>query len=120
MEYVVKPFNYNLAEISNVILVGVCAGLLGDVVVGSVVKKLGKFKIVLQVCSFTTTFFYGILIISLITKTHWLFYICYFFVCMCSSILALTFEFSCEISFPVSETSTIAYLGLIGNGFNFL
>lgn len=47
MEYVVKPFGYKLSDISNVILVGVIAGLMGDVVVGSLVKKLGKFKIVL-------------------------------------------------------------------------
>ncbi|CAD8172373.1 unnamed protein product [Paramecium octaurelia] len=120
MEFVVKPFGYNLEQISNVILVGVIAGLIGDVVVGSFVKKLGKYKIVLQICNATTTLFYGFLILSLVLKVHWLFYVCYFFVCMCSSILALTFEFSCEISFPVSETSTIAYLGLIGNGFNFL
>ena len=44
----------------------------------------------------------------------------YFMVCGCASIMAVTFEFACEIGFPVSETSTIAYLGLIGNLVNFL
>jgi MFS transporter, FLVCR family, feline leukemia virus subgroup C receptor-related protein len=34
--------------------------------------------------------------------------------------MAVTFEFGCEISFPVSENSTIAYLGLVGNLTNFV
>lgn len=43
----------------------------------------------------------------------------YFLVCGCSAIMALTFEFSCELCFPMSENTTIAMLGLFGNLINF-
>ena len=34
--------------------------------------------------------------------------------------MALTFEFSCELCFPLSENTTIAMLGFFGNLLNFL
>lgn len=48
------------------------------------------------------------------------FFTSYFLVCGCSAIMALTFEFSCELSFPMNENTTIAMLGFFGNMFNFL
>ena len=49
-----------------------------------------------------------------------MFFIFYALVCGSSSVLALTFELACEISFPVSENSTIAILGLMANLINFI
>jgi FLVCR family feline leukemia virus subgroup C receptor-related protein len=40
-------------------------------------------------------------------------------VCGSSAIMALTFEFSCELCFPMSESTTIAMLGFFGNLINF-
>lgn len=42
MEYVVKPFGFTLVEISNLVGVGVVAGLAGDILVGSISKSLKK------------------------------------------------------------------------------
>jgi len=120
MEYIVRPFGFTLEEISNLIGVGVVAGILGDIIVGGTAKKLEKYKIVIRYCNAITTIVYSFLIITLWLKLKYFFYVSYFLVCLCSSVMAITFEFSCELSFPVSETSTIAFLGLAGNGLNFL
>ena len=40
MEFIVQPYHFGLSEISNLIGLGVIAGLLGDLIVGTLVKKL--------------------------------------------------------------------------------
>lgn len=74
----------------------------------------------MRVCAFLSTIFFGLLIIALLIEVKPLFQAFYFIVCGTSSIMAVTFEFGCEISFPVSENSTIAFLGLVGNLTNFV
>lgn len=44
MEYVVHPFDYSLEDISNCVVVGVISGLIGDITVGTIVKKTGHYK----------------------------------------------------------------------------
>ncbi|CAD8051477.1 unnamed protein product [Paramecium primaurelia] len=119
MEYLIKPFDYTLMDQSNLVLVGVIAGLIGDICVGTAIKKLKSFKLVLRICNALVTVLFAILIIAIhVNKTF--FFIMYFLVCGCSAIMALTFEFSCELCFPMSENTTIAMLGLFGNLINFL
>ena len=39
MEYIVKPFGFSLRDISNAVGFGVIAGLIGDICVGTAIKK---------------------------------------------------------------------------------
>lgn len=39
MEYIIRPFGFDLKDISNAVGLGVLAGLIGDVCVGTAVKK---------------------------------------------------------------------------------
>jgi FLVCR family feline leukemia virus subgroup C receptor-related protein len=99
-------------------LAGVIAGLIGDICVGTAIKKTKSFKFVLRICNGLVTVLFGILIISIhVNKVF--FFIMYFLVCGSSAIMALTFEFSCELCFPMSESTTIAMLGFFGNLINF-
>ncbi len=65
------------------------------------------------------TVFFIALIFCFIIELKIGFFFFYALVCGTSSVMAITFELACEISFPVSENSTIAFLGLIGNLINF-
>ncbi|CAD8071817.1 unnamed protein product [Paramecium sonneborni] len=119
MEYLIKPFDYTLMDQSNLVLAGVIAGLIGDICVGTAIKKLKSFKFVLRICNALVTVLFAVLIIAIhVNKVF--FFIMYFLVCGSSAIMALTFEFSCELCFPMSENTTIAMLGLFGNLINFL
>ena len=118
LEYILKPFDYSLTDISNLYAIGVVAGLLGDLLMGYSVKRLQSYKLCLKISNIITTVGFLCLIMSLAADYHPLFYIFYFMTCMFSSILALTFEFACELSFPVGEITTISWLGVIGNLMN--
>lgn len=73
----------------------------------------------LRICNLLVTVLFGILILALhVNKVF--FFIIYFFLCGSSAIMALSFEFSCELCFPLSENTTIAMLGFFGNLLNFL
>jgi FLVCR family feline leukemia virus subgroup C receptor-related protein len=120
MEYIVKPFDFSLTDISNCILIGVMSGLMGDLIIGYIVKRTGKYRATIRFCNALTTVFFLLLIISLVSEVKPLFMVCWGMVCGSCSVMALTFELACEISFPVTENSTIAYLGLVGNLVNFL
>ena len=100
-------------------MTGVIAGLIGDLCVGTAIKKTKSFKKVLRICNALCTILFAVLIISIHVNKIF-FFIMYFLVCGCSAIMALTFEFSCELCFPMSENTTIAMLGLFGNLINFL
>ena len=39
MGFIVKPFDFSVDEISNGIILGVIAGLIGDLTVGYIVKR---------------------------------------------------------------------------------
>ncbi|CAD8159110.1 unnamed protein product [Paramecium octaurelia] len=119
MEYFISPFDYSLKDQSNLVLVGVIAGLIGDICVGTAIKKTQSYKKVLRICNILVTVLFGILILALhVNKVF--FFIIYFLLCGSSAIMALTFEFSCELCFPLSENTTIAMLGFFGNLLNFL
>jgi FLVCR family feline leukemia virus subgroup C receptor-related protein len=119
MEYIVKPFDFKLKDISNAVGLGVLAGVIGDVCVGTAIKKTSSYKKVLRICNLLVTLFFGLMIVSLLSETKIFFFLCYFAVCGCSAIMALSFELACELSFPVSENTTIAFFGLFGNLVNF-
>jgi FLVCR family feline leukemia virus subgroup C receptor-related protein len=119
MEYIVSPFGFKLIDISNAVGLGVLAGLIGDICVGTAIKKTASYKNVLRICNFLVTIFFLLMIISLISENKMFFFFCYFAVCGCSAIMALSFELACELSFPVSENTTIAFFGLFGNLVNF-
>lgn len=98
---------------------GVIAGLIGDICVGTAIKKTQSYKKVLRICNFLVTILFATLILAIhVNKVF--FFIVYFFMCGSSAIMALTFEFSCELCFPMSENTTIAMLGFFGNLLNFL
>lgn len=44
MEYIVKPFGFSLNDISNTVLMGMVAGLIGDLSIGYVVKRTLQYK----------------------------------------------------------------------------
>jgi len=44
MEYVVEPFGFSLGDISTTVLIGMLAGLVGDLTVGYVVKRTLAYK----------------------------------------------------------------------------
>lgn len=119
MEYIVKPFDFKLKDISNAVGLGVLAGLIGDISVGTAIKKTSSYKKVLRICNLLVTVFFALMIISLMCESKLFFFMTYFAVCGCSAIMALSFELACELSFPVSENTTIAFFGLFGNLVNF-
>ena len=119
MEYIVKPFDFKLKDISDAVGLGVLAGLIGDVSVGYAIKTMQSYKKVLRICNALVTVFFLLMIISLLSEIKLFFFMCYCAVCGCSAILALSFELACELSFPVSENTTIAFFGLFGNLVNF-
>lgn len=119
MEYIVKPFDFQLKDISNAVGLGVLAGLIGDICVGISIKKTASYKNILRICNLLVTIFFGLMVASLLSKNKTFFFLCYFAVCGCSAIMALSFELACELSFPVSENTTIAFFGLFGNLINF-
>lgn len=77
-------------------------------------------RLVLRICNLLASFFLLLMILSLFSESKVFFFICYFLLCGSTAIMALTFELSCELSFPVSENTTIAFLGLFGNVMNFM
>lgn len=44
MEYITKPFNFTLEDNSNTVLMGMVAGLVGDLSVGYAVKKTQQYR----------------------------------------------------------------------------
>ncbi|CAK71231.1 unnamed protein product (macronuclear) [Paramecium tetraurelia] len=54
------------------------------------------------------TVLFGMLILALYVYKVF-FFIVYFFLCGSSALMALTFNFSCELCFPLSENTTIFY-----------
>ncbi|CAD8051186.1 unnamed protein product [Paramecium sonneborni] len=57
MKYFISPFNYTLKDQSNLVLVGVIAGLIGDVCVGTAIKKTQSYKKVLRICNIQLRFY---------------------------------------------------------------
>lgn len=100
-------------------MVGVFAGLIGDICVGTAIKKSKSYKKVLRICNLLVTILFAMLILAIHVNKAF-FFVSYFLVCGCCAIMALTFEFSCELCFPMSENTTIAMLGFFGNLLNFL
>ena len=119
MESFVAPFGFSMADQSNAVGLGVIAGLIGDLTVGTAIKKTQSYKLVLRICNFLSTVLFFLLIIALyVNKTF--FFVVYFLLCGCSAIMALSFEFACELSFPMNENTTIALFGFFGNMVNVL
>ncbi|CAD8134606.1 unnamed protein product [Paramecium pentaurelia] len=119
MEYLISPFDYSLKDQSNLVFVGVIAGLIGDICVGTAIKRSQSYKKLLRICNILVTVLFGILILALHVNKIF-FFIVYFLLCGSSAVMALTFEFSCELCLPLSENTTIAMLGFFGNLLNFL